>query len=127
MASLTRLKRLTVLHFTYDALIQVDKSLLGSCAPNQSIVLPWIKKPLAQLKTFVRNRVSIIQELTESDFWKHVNSENNLADILSRGISPNEMQHCELWWFGPPILHHYKELEPYDIIAVGDDLFLQEL
>ncbi|GFX24270.1 uncharacterized protein TNCV_1366491 [Trichonephila clavipes] len=52
---------------------------------DSSIVLAWIKKPLAQLKTFVRNRVSIIQELTESDFWKHVNSENNPADILSRG------------------------------------------
>ncbi|GFT27619.1 integrase catalytic domain-containing protein [Trichonephila clavipes] len=128
MASLTRLKRLTVLHFTYDALIQVEKSLLCSCAPNQSIVLAWIKKPLAQLKTFVRNRVSIIQELTESDFWKHVNSENNPADILSRGISPDKIQHCELWWFGPPFLDQYKELEPYDITAVeGDDLFLQEL
>ncbi|GFW22080.1 uncharacterized protein TNCV_1632121 [Trichonephila clavipes] len=92
------------------------------------IVLAWIKKPLAQLKTFVRNRVSIIQELTESDFWKHVNSENNPADILSRGISPDKIQHCELWWFGPPFLHQYKELEPYDIAAVeGDDLFLQEL
>ncbi|GFX45986.1 integrase catalytic domain-containing protein [Trichonephila clavipes] len=126
--SLTRLKRLTVLHFTYDALIQVEKSLLGSCAPNQSIVLAWIKKPLAQLKTFVRNRVSIIQELTEIDFWKHVNSENYPADILSRGISPDKIQHCELWWFGPPFSHHYKELEPYDITAVeGDDLFLQEL
>ncbi|GFV69659.1 integrase catalytic domain-containing protein [Trichonephila clavipes] len=128
--SLTRPKRLTVLHFTYDALIQVEKSLLGSCAPNQSIVLAWIKKPLAQLKTFVRNRVSIIQELTESDFWKYVNSENNPADILSRGISisPDKIQHCELWWFGPPFLHQHKELEPYDITAVeGDDLFLQEL
>ncbi|GFV83705.1 integrase catalytic domain-containing protein [Trichonephila clavipes] len=52
---------------------------------DSSIVLAWIKKPLAQLKIFVRNRVSIIQELTESDFWKHVNSENNPADILSRG------------------------------------------
>ncbi|GFS54769.1 integrase catalytic domain-containing protein [Trichonephila clavipes] len=31
-------------------------------------------------------------------------------------------------WFGPPFLHQYKELEPYDITAVeGDDLFLQEL
>ncbi|GFW54512.1 integrase catalytic domain-containing protein [Trichonephila clavipes] len=90
--------------------------------------LTWIKKPLAQLKTFVRNRVRIIQELTESDFWKHVNSENNPADILSRGISPDKIQHCELWWFGPPFLHQYKELEPYDITAVeGDDLFLQEL
>ncbi|GFV51613.1 integrase catalytic domain-containing protein [Trichonephila clavipes] len=128
MSSLTRQKRLTVLHFTYDVLIQVDKFLLGSCAPNQSIVLAWIKKSLAQLKTFVRNRVNIIQELIESDFWKHVNSENNPAGILSRGISPNKIQHCELWWFGPPFLHQYKELEPYDITAVeGDDLFLQEL
>ncbi|GFX08656.1 integrase catalytic domain-containing protein [Trichonephila clavipes] len=95
---------------------------------NSSIVLAWIKKPLAQLKTFVRNRVSIIQELTESDFWKQVNSENNPVDILSRGISPDKIQHCEIWWFGPPFLHQYKELEPYDITAVeGDDLFLQEL
>ncbi|GFS82834.1 uncharacterized protein TNCV_288801 [Trichonephila clavipes] len=95
---------------------------------DSSIVLAWIKKPLAQLKTFVRNRVSIIQELTESDFWKHVNSENNPADILSRGISPDKIQHCQLWWFGSPFLHQYKELEPYDITAVeGDDLFLQEL
>ncbi|GFV00262.1 DUF5641 domain-containing protein [Trichonephila clavipes] len=75
-----------------------------------------------------QRKVSIIQELTESDFWKHVNSENNAADILSRGISPDKIQHCELWWFGPPFLHQYKELEPYDITAVeGDDLFLQEL
>ncbi|GFX66505.1 uncharacterized protein TNCV_1291861 [Trichonephila clavipes] len=72
---------------------------------DSSIVLAWIKKPLAQLKTIVRNRVSIIRELTESDFWKHVNSENNPADILSRGISPDKIQHCELWWFGPPFLH----------------------
>ncbi|GFW98874.1 integrase catalytic domain-containing protein [Trichonephila clavipes] len=66
-------------------------------------------------------------ELTESDFCKHENSENNPADILSRGISPNKIQHCELWWFGPPFSLQYKELEPYDITAVEDDLFLQEL
>ncbi|GFU37152.1 uncharacterized protein TNCV_1555221 [Trichonephila clavipes] len=80
MDSLTRLKRLVVQHFTYDALTQVDKSLLGSCAPNQ------------------------------------------------RGISPNEIQHYELWWLGSPLFYHYIELEPYDITAVeGYDLFLQEL
>ncbi|GFV28809.1 integrase catalytic domain-containing protein [Trichonephila clavipes] len=76
----------------------------------------------------VRLLCSKSKELTESDFWKHVNSENNPADILSRGISPNEIQQCELCWFSPPFLHQYKELEPYDISAIeGDDLFLQEL
>ncbi|GFV88018.1 DUF5641 domain-containing protein [Trichonephila clavipes] len=118
-----------------DNLIVTKKSVISTIARIFDplgliglIVLAWIKKPLAQLKTFVRNRVSIIQELTESDFWKHVNSENNPADILSRGISPDKIQPCQLWWFGPPFLHQYKELEPYDITAVeGDDLFLQEL
>ncbi|GFT54029.1 integrase_H2C2 domain-containing protein [Trichonephila clavipes] len=148
MASLTHLKRLTVaplksitiprlelcgavllsklLNRTLNAFkVNISQIYLWT---DSNIVRAWIKKPLTQLKTFVRNQVSIIQELTESDFWKHVNSENNPANILSRGISQNEIQHCELWWFGPPFLHQYKELEPDDITAVeGDDLFLQEL
>ncbi|GFY76555.1 integrase catalytic domain-containing protein [Trichonephila inaurata madagascariensis] len=95
---------------------------------DSSIVLAWAKKPLAELKKFVRNWVNITQELTENNFWKRMNSENNPADILSRGISPNKIQHCELWWFGTPFLHQYKELEPYDITDLeGDDLFLQKL
>ncbi|GFW95037.1 uncharacterized protein TNCV_476361 [Trichonephila clavipes] len=89
---------------------------------DSSIVLAWIKNPLAHLKTFVRNQDNIIQKLIENDFWKHVNSENNPADILSKGISPNKIQHYELWWFGPPFFG------TNNITAVeGDDLFLQEL
>ncbi|GFY48783.1 integrase_H2C2 domain-containing protein [Trichonephila inaurata madagascariensis] len=56
----------------------------------------------------------------------NVNSENN-PSILSRGISQNKIQHCELWWLGPHFLHLYKELQPYKITAVEDGLFLQEL
>ncbi|GFW04017.1 uncharacterized protein TNCV_2051331 [Trichonephila clavipes] len=146
--TMSREEKLCAVHFTstYDRdetgrfivkmPLSKDPSCLGDSKQmalrrlqtDSSIVLTWIKKPLAQLKTFVRNRVSIIQKLTESDFWKHMNSENIPADIFSRGISPDKIQHCELWWFGPPFLHQYKELEPYDITAVeGDDLFLQEL
>ncbi|GFU62342.1 integrase catalytic domain-containing protein, partial [Trichonephila clavipes] len=55
----------------------------------------------------------------------NVNSENNPADILSRGISPDKIQHCGLWWFGPPSLHQYKK--NWNLTAVVDDLFLQEL
>ncbi|GFR30487.1 integrase catalytic domain-containing protein [Trichonephila clavata] len=83
---------------------------------------------VTQLKTFGRNLVSIIQELTEKDFWKNVSSENNPAGILSRGISPDKIQHCGLWWFCPHFLNQYKELEPYDTTAVGgDDRFQQEM
>ncbi|GFV28625.1 integrase catalytic domain-containing protein [Trichonephila clavipes] len=111
---------------TFDAFkINISQIYLWT---DTSIVLACIQKPLSQLKTFVRNQVNIIQELTKNDFWKHMNSENNPADILSRGIIPNKIQHCELWWFDPSFLHQYKELEPYDITTIeGDYLFLQEL
>ncbi|GFX82356.1 integrase catalytic domain-containing protein [Trichonephila clavipes] len=48
MASLIRLKRLTVLHFTWT---------------DSSIVLAWIKKPLAQLKTFAKGSQQLMADL----------------------------------------------------------------
>ncbi|GFT52145.1 integrase catalytic domain-containing protein [Trichonephila clavipes] len=56
------------------------------------------------LKTFVANRVVIIQELTELNKWHHVPSEQNPADIISRGLDPEKIQRSELWWFGPACL-----------------------
>ncbi|GFY29738.1 integrase catalytic domain-containing protein [Trichonephila clavipes] len=56
------------------------------------------------LKTFVANRVVIIQELTELNKWHHVPSEQNPADIISRGLDPEKIQRSELWWFGPAFL-----------------------
>ncbi|GFV06451.1 uncharacterized protein TNCV_2947741 [Trichonephila clavipes] len=113
---------------------QISVRLLNSklkVAPlktDSNIELCLDQKATYSTKTFVRNRANIIQELTENDFWKHVNSENNPVDILSRGISPDKIQHFIFWWLNPPFLHQYKELEPRDITAVeGDNLFLQEL
>ncbi|GBO45383.1 hypothetical protein AVEN_20809-1 [Araneus ventricosus] len=54
--------------------------------------LAWIKNDSSVLKPFVRNRVSVIQNLTEVRAWKHVPSQENLADIVSRAIDPEKTQ-----------------------------------
>lgn len=59
------------------------------------------------------NRASQIQDLTlENSFcWQHIRSENNTADVLSQGLSPNEFKQCELWWYGLKFLQQTCKFE----------------
>ncbi|GFU33466.1 integrase_H2C2 domain-containing protein [Trichonephila clavipes] len=92
-----------------------------------TIVLAWIKKDLSVLKPFVKNRVSVIQHLTEVSSWKHVQSQENPADIISRGIDPDKIQDCVLWWYGPSVLQNNPIVSPCDISEINDnDLYLRE-
>ncbi|GFW70732.1 hypothetical protein TNCV_2922871 [Trichonephila clavipes] len=50
------------------------------------IVLSWIRKESYQLKTFVANRIATIQEMTSSEQWRYVATEDNPADFVSRGM-----------------------------------------
>lgn len=68
---------------------------------DSQIVLAWLKKDAASLKIFVNNRVQEINRLTASADWKHVPSADNAADLLTRGMTAAELQHCALWWHGP--------------------------
>ncbi|GBM45351.1 hypothetical protein AVEN_172970-1 [Araneus ventricosus] len=71
---------------------------------DSTIVISWMKKESRDLKTFVANRVVFIQECTEINQWHHVPSEQNPADIISRGLDPERIQQSDLWWFGPSFL-----------------------
>ncbi|XP_072380639.1 uncharacterized protein [Diabrotica undecimpunctata] len=61
----------------------------------------WIKTSPSLLKSFLANRVSQIQTLTESQTWRYVNTLENPADLLSRGISPTSLITSEMWFHGP--------------------------
>lgn len=71
---------------------------------DSTIVLAWINTEPSQLKTFVANRISEIQQSTKSSNWKHVRTEHNPADIISRGATPDDLAKSKLWWFGPQFL-----------------------
>ncbi|GFX24718.1 integrase catalytic domain-containing protein [Trichonephila clavipes] len=67
---------------------------------DSTIVISWIHRESRELKTFVANRVSKIHQLSSRDQWHHIASEQNPADVLSRGLLPEE----SLWWHGPELL-----------------------
>jgi hypothetical protein len=68
---------------------------------DSSIVLTWIQGPSTKWKTFVGNRVAAIQEDTASATWRHVPTQHNPADLISRGAEPSILSTATLWWKGP--------------------------
>ncbi|GFV56318.1 DUF1758 domain-containing protein [Trichonephila clavipes] len=68
---------------------------------DSMIVLSWITKESYQLKTFVANRIATIQEMTSSEQWRYVATEDNPVDFVSRGMDSLKLKTCELWWKGP--------------------------
>lgn len=82
------------------------------CWTDSSITLAWISSVLDKHKTFISNRISEIQSLTDVMEWRHVSSNDNPADCLSRGLDPEELKNHNLWWHGPQWLQETKENWP---------------
>ncbi|GFT15328.1 integrase catalytic domain-containing protein [Trichonephila clavipes] len=71
---------------------------------DSMIVLAWLRKEPMDLKTFVQNRVAKIQELYPNQLWRHVSSDQNPADLVSRGVDPDKLLQQNLWFNGPTFL-----------------------
>lgn len=79
---------------------------------DSSITLYWIRKPPESLKVFVSNRVASIQTKTDPKYWHYVNTKQNPADLLSRGVKPSELVDNKLWLHGPIWLQNPESLWP---------------
>ncbi|XP_063363671.1 uncharacterized protein LOC134652418 [Cydia amplana] len=77
---------------------------------DSSIVISWIFGEPQRWKTFVANRVVEITNNVSQNQWHHVTSEDNPADIASRGMYLSELKASKLWWEGPEWLTR-KEIE----------------
>lgn len=89
-------------HEAVDALNIVPTKIVFWC--DSTIVLHWLKTSPHLLKTYVANRVVKIGELTGSNEWRHIRSEDNPADAISRGQLPHLFLQNQLWRVGPPWL-----------------------
>ena len=68
---------------------------------DSTIALHWIKTQPHRLLPFVANRVTDIQTLTDAGDWRHVRSDDNPADLISRGQTPAEFISASIWKHGP--------------------------
>ncbi|XP_031635447.1 uncharacterized protein LOC116348558 [Contarinia nasturtii] len=68
---------------------------------DSSIVIHWLSKCPSGLKAFVGNRVAEAQECTKGAQWKHVRTNDNPADLASRGLFASELVGNSLWFHGP--------------------------
>lgn len=82
---------------------------------DSQIVLAWLQKEPHTWKTFVAQRVDLICKTIPNSQWHYVRSENNPADLISRGCSVNSLTKSPIWWHGPPDLlttHSYPTSSP---------------
>lgn len=105
--------------------MNIDEIILHS---DSTIAIAWINTSPHKLKVFIGNRVAKIQKLTEGLQWKHVASDQNPADVISRGASPQELSSMTLWWNGPSpnALEHSVDRDDGKIDISSSDVFRTE-
>lgn len=79
---------------------------------DSTIVLGWLRTPPNLLQVFVANRVSAIQDLTNIDSWRHVPTQDNPADYVSRGVKPSALLNLKNYWSGPRWLTSTEDCWP---------------
>ena len=67
---------------------------------DSEIALFWLASK-RKLKHFVQNKVDAINRTFDSSFWGHTPSQDNPADIVSRGCSVASLKSSSLWQSGP--------------------------
>ena len=81
--------------------LPLEKSVFWT---DSTTVLQYIASFAGRFKTFVANRLNVIQEATTVEQWRYVNSKLNPADDASRGLGEGELLNSNRWKSGPQFL-----------------------
>lgn len=73
---------------------------------DSKIVLSWLNIEPVKLTVYIANRVEKIRRLCDIFQWNYVNTIENPADCLSRGVEPQELKENSLWFHGPQYLQN---------------------
>ena len=111
----------------FEGTLRVDSV---HCWSDSQIALWWIWGVNKEFKQFVQNRVVEIRRLVKPAHWDYCPSDNNPADICSRGSLASKLVANQLWWNGPEFLLKDKDAWPSlpvnpNVITTEPDTWLQ--
>ena len=94
---------LTYIMQNVQGCVNVTKTVLWT---DSQIVLCWLNSD-KRLDKYITNRCNKIRSAGFSAIY-HCPSRENPSDLLTRGISAQQLQDSNLWWHGPEWLVHGK-------------------
>lgn len=75
---------------------------------DSMVVLSWLQSQPNKWHTFVANRVADILRVLDNSRWRHIKSNENPADVATRGLKACDIERHDLWWTGPGWLKSKK-------------------
>lgn len=93
---------------------------------DSQIVLHWIAGNKSN-NQFVRNRVTEIRQNTSAEDWKYCPTDQNPADLLTRGIPSDDLHQKTLWWKGPHWISRDKDWPQWNKHKMTDEKAIEEL
>jgi hypothetical protein len=98
--------------------LKVDKVYMWT---DSMCVLSWIKKPAITREIFVAHRVSKIYDLTCKYSWNYVNTNDNPADMPTRGATVEEVNSSIKWKQGAWFLGLPEQMWPRKEIPITEE------
>ena len=97
---------------------------------DSSVTLTWLRADLSlRWPVFVENRVAQVRQQIPGVKWRYVLSEENPADLATRGIDPKQLIDKTIWWSGPQWLTGPEVAWPPELncLAVSEESLPAEL
>ena len=101
--------------------LDIEKEMFWT---DSKIVLGYIRNESKRFHTYVTNRVAQIRKSTDVIQWQHVRTQDNPADLASRGCAVKKFLENAMWINGPDFLHwpfYNSYIEENRVNATVDD------
>ena len=85
-------------YFCHATCLDITEATLWT---DSTVALSWVREDPNRWKTFVCNRVTEIQSYTTPLQWRHCLGNDNPVDLLSRGVTAEQLKTMDVWWRVP--------------------------